>query len=159
MTHYTADSNGNPARPATQGYSRTEELPYVMGDAMVREIANDIATSIIEDARTVHGPVVWVTGNSYVPAFRSFDMAERVWNADNNHGGELFAFLVELVEQRLKDNHVLMECPEYDNALYAVDLNRWQYRDLYTGNGDYTGTDDINDEWEPREEQRTSDPS
>lgn len=142
-SNYTTDSHDNPAKLATRSYDRTIGLPYVMGEGMVREIANDIANSIIEDARTVHGPVVWLTGNSYVPAFRSFDMAERVWNAENNDDGELFEFLVELVEDRLRDADVAMESPDYDNALYAVDLKRWQYVEDPMG-------DDINDEWEPR---------
>lgn len=146
-SNYTTDSNGNPALPASgfSAWNRTEELPYVLGNDMVREIANDIANSIIEDARTVHGPVVWLTGNSYVPAFRSFDMAERVWNAENNQDGELFAFLVELVEDLLRAADVAMESPDYDNALYAVDLKRWQYVEEPTGDDD-----DLNDEWEPR---------
>jgi hypothetical protein len=140
---YTTGNDGNPAIPATRSYNRTIGLPYVLGAEMVREIADNIANDIIEDARTVHGPVVWVTGNSYMPPFRSFDMADRVWNAENNDDGELFAFLVETVDSRLQDAHVLLECPEYDNALYVVDLNRWQYREDAAG-------DDLNDEWEPR---------
>lgn len=144
-SNYTADNNGNPAKLATRSYDRTIGLPYVVGEGMVREIATDIASAIIEDARTVHGPVVWLTGNSYVPAFRSFDMAERVWNAENNQDGELFAFLVELVEDLLRAADVAMESPDYDNALYAVDLKRWQYVEEPTGDDD-----DLNDEWEPR---------
>lgn len=142
--NYTADNNGNPALLSAHIFWRTEELPYVLGNDMVREIANDIATSIIEDARTSTGPVVWVTGNSYVPPFRSFDMAERVWNAENNDDGELFHFLVELVEILLRDADVVLECPDYDNALYAVDLKRWRY----TGDDDGSDAEDLNDEWE-----------
>lgn len=140
--NYTAGNNGNPAILATRSYDRTIGLPYVVGNGMVRDIAENIAISIIEDARTVHGPVVWVTGNSYMPPFRSFDMAEHVWNAENNEDGELFEFLVELVEDRLRVAEVALECPDYDNALYAVDLKRWQWKSD-------TG-DDLNDDWEPR---------
>ena len=38
-----------------------------------------------------------------------------------------FAWLVELVEGHLSDASVALECPEYDNALYAVDLARFEY--------------------------------
>jgi hypothetical protein len=141
---YTSDNNGNPARPATSGYSRTVELPYVVGEARVREIARELADGLIADARDGGGPVVWVTGNSYVPAFRSFGLAEHVYNAENNRDGELFAFLVETVEDHLHRANVILEAPEYDNALYVVDLKRWQYREDAYGDGD-----DLNDEWEP----------
>jgi len=101
-----------------------------------------VADSIIQEARTLEGPVVWITGNSYMPPLRSIDLAEMVYQADNNDDGELFASFAELVESHLSDANVMLECPEYDNALYAVDLNRWQYRD------DDSPVDDINDEWE-----------
>lgn len=143
--NYTRDAHDNPARPATRGYSRTVELPTVLGEGRVREIAGRIADNLIEDARTTHGPVVWVTGNSYMPPFRSFGEAEYVWNADNNRDGELFTFLVEQVESKLQDAHVLMESPDWDNALYVVDLARWQFRE--DGGED---AEDLNDEWEPR---------
>lgn len=125
----------------------TEPNPGPLTDGEVRGIAGRLAGSLIAEARNLHGPVVWVTGNQYVPAFRSFTEAERVWNAENNTDGELFAFLVEQVEDHLSAASVALEAPEHDNSLYVVDLKRWQYRE--DGNSDVTETFDINDEWEP----------
>lgn len=113
-----------------------------MDDATVRGLAREIADSIISDARTLHGPVVWVTGNSYVPPMRSFPQAETVWQSEENNDGELFAFLVEEVERHLDEANVYLTSPDYDNALYAVDTNRWEYDEDATG-------DDLNDEWRP----------
>jgi hypothetical protein len=143
----TAGATGQPARPDAISnppyrWHRTVELPYIVGEARVREIAREISDDLIATARNCPGPVVFVTGNSYVPAFRSFTKAEYVWNADSNRDGEQFAYLVELVEDALSAASVALEAPEYDNALYVVDLNRWQYREDAEG-------DDLDDEWEP----------
>lgn len=147
MSSYTTDTNGNPARLSTQSFNRTETLPYALGEGMVRDMAGKLADSIIVAARTDHGPpVVWLTGNNYMPPLRSFPPAERVYQADNNRDGELFAWFAELVEARVAEANVMMECPEYDNALYAVDLSRWQHKET----GDFYETWDINDEWEPK---------
>lgn len=131
-----------------------EEWGRKLTDGQVRGIAGRIAGALISDARNNPGPVVWVTGNSYMPPFRSFDEAERVWNAEANADGELFAFLVELVEDHLNRASVILESPDWDNALYVVDLKRWQYIDDTTIQGekrhnpDYDEWD-INSEWEP----------
>lgn len=141
---YTTDNYGNPARPTTDNlFRRTEELPYTLGEDTVRKIARRIADSLIANARSLHGPVVWVTGNAYMPPFRDLGEAERVWNADNNRDGGLFAFLVETVEDHLSAASLALESPEWDNALYVVDLARWQYRE------DADDAEDLNDEWEP----------
>jgi hypothetical protein len=128
------------------------ELPYVLGKETVREMARELAGSLIQEARTVHGPVIWVTGNSYMPPMRSFPAAEKVWQADNNSDGELFAWFTELVENALTDASVAMESPDYDNALYVVDLNRWQYKEPQFSTPNFPSMpDDYNDEWEPKE--------
>lgn len=88
--------------------------------------AREIADSITEAARNSGtDPIAWVTGNSYMPPLRSFPAAEAVWQADDD--GEDFAYLTELVEARLSEASVALECPEHDNALYAVDLRRFEY--------------------------------
>jgi hypothetical protein len=143
--NYTEDSNGTPARPGTSSWRRTEELPYVLGEATVRQMAHELANMLVEIARTEPGPIVWVTGNSYMPPLRSFSEAERVYQAENNRDGSLFDWFAELVEDELALRHVIMESPEYDNALYVVDVARWQYKsdeDIALA-GDYLG-----DEWE-----------
>lgn len=143
MSNYTTDFYGNPAYPAESHYlSRPQRAPYILGAGNVRKAAHEIARSIIRDARASTTPVVWVTSNRYVPPMRDFNAAEYVNDAENNSDGELFAFLVELVEDELGMAEVTLEAPEWDNALYAVDLKRWQFRE------DAADAEDLNDEWE-----------
>ena len=104
--------------------------------------ARTVADAIIADARTLHGPIVWITGNNYMPPLRAVPAASAVWDADNNDDGELFARFVELLEGYLQEADVLLECPEWDNALYAVDLKRWKFLEH-----DATGNE-LGDEWE-----------
>ena len=92
------------------------------------EIAQSIADEIIESARlSGDDPIAWVTGNSYFPALRSFTQAETIWQSGENADGELFNTLTEKIEKILADENVALESPEWDNALYAVDLTRFEY--------------------------------
>lgn len=146
---YTTDFHGNVAVPNLRaGFlaDYAEKLPVILGAGVVRKLAIELADEITQDARTVHGPVVWITGNAYMPPLRDLAQAEIVWQAENNRDGELWAWFVEMVEGTLRDNDVALECPDYDNALYAVDLQRWQYRE----DTETTDAEDLNDEWEPR---------
>jgi hypothetical protein len=108
--------------------------------------AQSIAEGVIKAARTSgDDAVVFVTGNSYMPPLRSFPEAEEVWQSPHNDDGETFAGLAEMVEARLTEANVLMECPDYDNALYVVDLNRFVYgHDAGEGY-----PDNLSDEWRP----------
>jgi hypothetical protein len=107
--------------------------------------AKRIADSIIADARNIHGPVVWITGNSYMPPARSFPEFEALYNHRFNGYGEITDALWDEVERHLNDADVYVTSPDYDNALYAVDLARWEYVEDSTG-------DDLNDEWQPKTE-------
>lgn len=120
-----------------------EPEPGPLTDGQVRGIAGRIAGSIIADARASKEPVCWVTGNRYLPPLRSFTEAERVYYAANNEDGELFAFLYEEIERHLDRAEVLLDCPEFDNALFAVDLKRWSFKETDDS------AEDLNDEWEP----------
>lgn len=142
--NYTTSPAGKIAVPsAMTRWSATDELPVIMGDGMIKALARKIADDITRDARSLHGPVTWITGNSMVPPLREIAEAERVWQAASNDDGEQFACLAELVEAHLANADVALECPDYDNALYAVDLRRWRYRD------DDGFGDDLNDDWMP----------
>lgn len=123
------------------------DYPRILGNGAVREAAQSIAEGMTEAARTQPGPVVFVTGNSYVPALRSYPQAERVWNAENNADGKLFAFLLEELERLLSAADVYLGAPDYDNALYVVDLRRWQSSGTWD-NFDGYYADDLNAEWE-----------
>lgn len=143
--NYTTDFAGRIAYPNDR-YPKSalggNPLPYVLGWGRVRNIAYDVAASIIADARTNPGPVVWITGNSMFPPMRAIPAAERVYQAANNEDGQLWADFTEKVSELLSEASVTLECPPDDNALYAVDLRRWQYRE------DAEEAEDLNDEWE-----------
>jgi hypothetical protein len=110
---------------------------------LARWNARQVADSIIESARASGAdPIAWVTGNAYMPPLRSFTLAERVYQDGMNHDGEAFAYLTELVEEYLSDAHVYLDCPEYDNALYAVDLARFEYTETPDG-------ESLQDDWRP----------
>ena len=133
-------------------YGNLEET-YLTGRT-VHKLARELANDIIEEVHSVPGPVVWLTGSSYLPPLRSFTTAERVWDADNNRDGELWAWFVEMVEDHLSAANIALECPDYDNALYAVDLKRWQYKEPTFTTPGFPSVpddlpDDLNDEWEP----------
>ena len=109
----------------------------------VMPAARQIADSIIDSARASIEPVAWVTGNSYMPPARSFTEFEELYNHRFNEYGDLSETLWELVETYLSDAGVETYVPEYDNAIYAVDLNRWEYVEDSEG-------DDLNDEWQAK---------
>jgi hypothetical protein len=114
-----------------------------MTDARVRRIAREIADSVISDARNSGpDPIAWITGNSMMPPLRSFDTAEDVHQHAANEDGEAFAWLAELIENHLSDANVALECPEWDNALYAVDLARFEYRESEDG-------ETLQSDWQP----------
>jgi hypothetical protein len=122
--------------------------PYDTAGELAREIlfanaelaAESIATEIIADARASgDDPIVWVTGNRYMPPLRSFDAAEAIWQADED--GTAFAILAESLEAHLDNARVSLDCPDYDNALYAVDLARFEFVE--------SDGDNLGDDWKP----------
>jgi hypothetical protein len=120
-----------------------DEARDLAREAELNSAATEIASSITEAARgSGSDPIAWVTGNAYMPPLRSFSAAEKVWQDDSD--GENFAHLHELVEARLADTDVALECPDYDNALYAVDLRRFEYVD---DPGDH---ETLQQDWQPR---------
>jgi hypothetical protein len=122
--------------------------PRIATDAMIQAAARDIADSMIADARTSgKDPVVFVTGNRYMPPMRSFSQAEEIWDDPRNDDGEKFGWLCELIEMMLADANVALECPDYDNALYVVDLNRFEWREDEAG-------EELGDDWIPRTDAR-----
>lgn len=116
-------------------------------DDTIRDYARQIADSMINDARNSGSdPVVFVTGNSYMPPLRSFTLAERIWQHMTDAPGEegsAWAFLVEEVERLLDEANVYLASPEYDNCLYVVDLERFSAKD------DSEEAETLSDEWEP----------
>lgn len=96
----------------------------------------------ISIARDNPGPITWITDNSYMPPLRAFGHAENVWREDYEQGFEgAWEAYVDTFEGALDIARVYLGCPDYDNALYVVDLTRWQW-------ADNDNADDLNDEWE-----------
>lgn len=112
-----------------------------MTDEEIQAVATEVADSVAADARASDGPVVFVTGNSYMPPWRSFPAIETVWQADDS--GDDYEALVEAVERALEERQVYIDCPEWDNAIYAVDLRRWKYRESEEE------AETLSGEWEP----------
>lgn len=107
-------------------------------------VAGRIAASIIADARAAETPVVFVTGNSYMPPGRWFTEAEQVWNCRVNDDGEAYEALWEEIGRILTDAKVYLGCPEYDNSLYAVDMSRWEHNEDAADD-----SDTLDGEWRP----------
>jgi hypothetical protein len=125
----------------------------------VRQYAREIADEIISAARTSgDDPIAWVTGNAYMPPLRSFTQAEQVWQmysdaetaAEYEAAADAWELLVELVESHVEDANVTLECPEYDNSLYAVDLNRFEYRESDALYSEDAHGETLQDDWIPK---------
>ena len=110
----------------------------------IETAAQTIATDMIETARASTEPVVFVTGNAYMPPLRSYDAAETVWQ--NDADGIAWELLTDALETLLLDARVHLTSPDYDNALCVVDLARWQPREE-VNDLDYMPTT-LSDEWE-----------
>lgn len=111
---------------------------------VARQLGWQVATYIIAPMARDSGtePVVWLTGNSMVPPLRELTWAGVVWNLDLP---ELWEAFCEGVESRLNELNVHMAAPDYDNALYVVDLSRFEYVD------EPDAADSLQDEWRPTE--------
>jgi hypothetical protein len=109
--------------------------------ATVDQIVNLLSERIAEVARASTEPVLFVTGNAYMPPARSFPPAEAVYQADND--GDVWEHFTEALWGRLEDLSILMEAPEYDNSLYVVDLARWERRE----ESEIEDADSLDGEW------------
>lgn len=109
-----------------------------------RQLGWQVATyEIVPIARESGGePVVFITDNSFMPPLRAFSISDTVWQATSDPNVmDLWSAYVEGLERALDEARVLMECPEYDNALYVVDLARFEHvedGDSDTLSGDWT---------------------
>lgn len=115
-----------------------------MTDERITNAVREIAEDMIRTARAAptNEPVQFVTGNSFMPPLRSYEAAEAVWRYDGSHDTFHFEELVEQLEQTLMREYVLLDVPDYDNALYVVDLARFEYVEDADG-------DSLQDEWRP----------
>lgn len=114
-----------------------------MSRNVVKRAARDIADQIIHAARTSgSNPIAWVTGNAMMPPLRWFDAAERIWQLPARNDAQPWESLLWRIDRHLADADVALECPEHDNALYAVDLARFEYAESELG-------ETLQDDWQP----------
>lgn len=104
------------------------DYPYVIAMNAAHEIADDM----ISVARSSGpNPIAWVTGNPYMPPLRAYAAADQVWKTPRAYweSGESDAWevLTEELERLLSKADVVMDCPDYDNSIYVVDLARFEY--------------------------------
>ena len=118
-------TGGNPDAAPIDGDTDLREAIEMAGRA-----AREDAASAIEIARESDDPVAFITGNSHMPPLRAFGRAEDFWAASHDVDAYMispYEVYVETFESTLEAANVIVECPEYDNALYVVDLDRWEY--------------------------------
>lgn len=110
-------------------------------------VTSEVASAIIFAARNSgNDPIAWVTGNSMMPPARNFSVMEEIWQADYNRTEPVFDWVWEEVERKVEEANVYLACPDYDNALYAVDTARFEFIP-----GDFYA-ESLQDEWRPIEE-------
>jgi hypothetical protein len=98
-----------------------------MSKNVAKRAAAEIARQIIDAARNSGpDPVVWITGNAMMPPLRWLSAAEHIWQLPGN-SPDAWDALIYRLESLLDKAEVALECPEHDNALYAVDLARFEY--------------------------------
>jgi hypothetical protein len=112
-------------------------------DEEVKRVARAVSGLITKVAReSGEDPIAWVTGNNFMPPLRWFASAEVIWQeAVNQENPRLWKILTEEVERILGEEDVYLGCPEYDNALYAVDERRFEAKEDQDGEtlqGDWT---------------------
>lgn len=108
------------------------------------QAAREIADEMIAAARiSGDDPIAWVTGNAFMPPLRSFSAAEAIWQAGfAGMVGTMDAWesLSDELERILGEEKVYLACPDYDNALYVVDMARFEYAESDDG-------ENLQDEW------------
>lgn len=103
-----------------------------------------LAREVVETVRSrseQDGPIQWLTGNSFMPPLRSLPEAERVYQEGTDMAWDAFS---ETFFAALESANVLCEAPEYDNALYCVDLSVWEHIDDGTQERD---PETLEEEW------------
>lgn len=117
------------ARTAIAAYANARQLAWQVANYRIAPIARESSE-----------PVVFITGNSHVPSLRAYDVSEEVWNLDDAGVWEAYG---EAILERCAEMQIYIAEPEYDNALYVVDLARFE------ANEDAEVAPEATDEWRP----------
>jgi hypothetical protein len=117
-------------------------------------IARDVIQPMLRDddgsPHPTEGAVVWITSNRYMPPWRDLEDVEAIWQAEGNEDGYC-SHLIERIEEVCGNQlGLFIATPDYDNALYAVDLKVWEYIDPDDQEHDPS---DLNDEWRRIEDE------
>jgi hypothetical protein len=113
----------------------------------VARCAREDAAEVVSLVRSEDGPIVWLTSNRYMPPLREIGRADQFYSGSFWNPSYLWSTYAETFEHVLEREDIHFDCPEHDNALYAVDLRRWQYADE-NGSPD-THEDSMESEWRP----------
>jgi len=145
---------------ASEAYVSARAVLRMAFDSINDEAFNDIqqyAALLVRDviAPAVRGsgdePIVWLTSNRYYPAIRDLDKMDDIYKETSRDCGHVFQAmsnniwmaLIEQINRELDQAHILMDGPEWDNALYGVDLTR------FTRIDDPDQAETMSDEWVP----------
>lgn len=150
MQHQLAD-DANALLTLTEAFMlQVRRRVYDRAEQAGRLVAREIIEPILRELPSEQ-PIVWLTGNSYMPPIRDIPAAERMWeltnDIDSDTGAMVWELFMQAVDHECANREIEIAAPEHDNALYVVDLRRWERKDA---NEEDVG-DDMNDEWRPVE--------
>lgn len=120
-------------------YERANERACSIADQLGWQVATyEIAPLARESGNE---PVVFITGNSYMPPLRDFGISNEVWSLAD--APDVWAAYAERLESRLDEMRVYLAEPEYDNSLFVVDLARFEHVD----DAELANADSLAAEW------------
>jgi hypothetical protein len=111
----------------------------------IEQFASLFARDVLVDTVRMDGnnePIVMLTSNNFVPAYRSFDQIEAIWQEDDS--GVYIHEMWERIERKCLDAEVFIGYPEHDNCIYGVDMRKWEQSEASAND---EPIDDMNDEW------------
>lgn len=110
-------------------------------DAAAIQFAKLFARDVIAPvARESTEPVVFITGNRFMPPLRDFEEVDEIYHMSD----DVFSTFFEAFEDTLAREMIFFGTPEDDNCHYVVDHKRW----TYVGDDENLGPS-LNDEWAP----------
>jgi hypothetical protein len=93
----------------------------------IEQFASLFARDVIANDVRLHGndePIVMLTGNRFMPAYRSWDEIDAIWASDIQ--GEYIHEMWERIERKAEEHNIVLGSPEYDNCIYGVDTSKWE---------------------------------
>lgn len=118
--------------------------------------AREDAARVIEAVRASgkDSPIIWLTSNAYFPPLREIGSADKFYSGSFWNPSQAWEVYVETFNSEVERANVLVDAPEWDNALYGVDLTIWRYREDI----EEEDCDELGQEWERIADGSTFDP-